>query len=125
MDFLLHVVPEFAALGGIGTEFALRFRPLDFIAAGIPDRDIGALDERDIAFLEKAEAPCHGQQGSNVRGDEILVDTMANHDRAAFTRKHEGARVVSAHHDERECALEFGDGRPYCSGKLAGFLQML
>ena len=117
-------MPELTAFGGIGTQFALFFRTLHFVAVGIPDRDPGALDERHVTLFEETEAPRHGQQGRHIGSDEVLIDSVADDDRAALASQYELPGVAATHDDERVCAFEFFDGSLDGLGQVVGCLEV-
>ena len=52
---------KLAALGSVGIEGRLAHGPLNDVAALIPDRDLFALDEGDVAFFKEQETPGYRQ----------------------------------------------------------------
>jgi hypothetical protein len=86
-DFLEHemAVTAFARcaahLAGVGQG------PFHRVAVPVINGEAFALHFGDIAFFQKDEGLRDRHQGENIRGDEMLLDADAQHQRAAGPRR--------------------------------------
>ena len=125
VDFLEHEVTVLALLGGIGREFAVAHRAVDRVAAAVEHADRLAFHLGDITFLEEHEAAGDGQQGRDVRGDEVLADAEADDHRAALAREDQSFRVGFAGHHQGVGTLELRHRRTDRLEKIADSLEMM
>ncbi len=66
-----------------------------------------------VAFFEKDEAVGDRAQREHVRGEEVLADADADHQRTADTRTDQSIRLVARHHADRIGAFELLDRQPH------------
>jgi hypothetical protein len=125
VDFLQHEVAVFALLGRIRRQLALGDRPLDRLAAGIPDLHTAQANVGDVPLFEEDETPGHWQQRRHVGRDEMLADAHPDHDRATAAGKNQPLGIIHAHDDQRVGALQFIHGSAHGSQQADPGLQML
>ncbi len=95
------------------------------VALAVDDAHAPATHLAHVAFLEEDEVARHGQQRSDVRGDEVLLLAEADHHRAAFTRDDDAVRVGLRDDGERIRALELRHGRPHGLEQVAGHPEVV
>ena len=72
----------------------------------VDDRDAVGRDRDDLAVVRELHAARLGEEGREVRGEEVLAVAEADDHRRLVADADEVVRVIVVDHDEREVALE-------------------
>jgi len=86
-------------------------RPLRRLAVPVDEPHPAQLQVRDIAFFQVDEAIGHAGQSQCIRGQEVLIDAHADHQRAARASPDHAVRLLAAEHGDRIRALQLPHGR--------------
>ena len=93
-DFLLHVVPILAALDGVGGEGGFPHRSRHWLAVPVENPHLITADLGQVPFLQEEEALGDGQEGEDVRGNEVFTEAQAYDQGAALAGGHQVVRVL-------------------------------
>ena len=114
MDFLFHVVPVAALVRAVAVLPHAHGGAHHRSALGAPDVDALRRKIDQIALLQIDEAVGDRAQRQRIRGDEVLADAYADHQRAAGPGGDDAVRVVLADDAQRVGAVQalhgLGDG---------------
>ncbi|CAB5028393.1 unannotated protein [freshwater metagenome] len=108
VDFLQHVVGELALFGSGCAQGAVAGFAMGLVALDVENANAVVADLGYIAFLQEHEAARDGEQGRDVGGDEILVFTDADDDRAAHAGEDDAIRIGLIDHGECIRAFKLG-----------------
>ena len=123
MDFLLHVVAVGALVRGVAVVLNAHRRAHHGAVAGVPEGHVRGGEVHQVSLLQEDEAVCHRAQRQRIRGDEVLADANAHHQRAAGAGGNDAARRVAGDHPQSVCALEPFDGLGHGFEEVFLFLQ--
>jgi hypothetical protein len=93
-DLLLHVVPVLTTLDGIGGEGGFPDRPGHRLAVPVEHPHLIPADLGQVPFLQEDEALGDGQEGEDVRGNEVFAEAQADDQGAALAGGDQVVRVL-------------------------------
>ena len=76
-DFLLHVVSILAAIDRVGGECGFPNRSRHWLAVPVENPYSIAANLGQVPLLQEEEALGDGQQGEDVRGNEVFTEAQA------------------------------------------------
>ena len=110
VNLLEHEMPVLASFHRVGRQLAFHHGPRYHLSRRVSDGDRFAPDLRNVAFLEKHEAPRDRQQGGDVGGHEVLIDPQAHHHRTTLARQDDGVGIALRDHGQRVGPVQFRHG---------------
>ena len=111
-DLFLHVMAVFASLDGIGVERGFPHRAAHRLTLPVKDVDLLPADGRDVALFKEDKALGDGQEGEDVRGNEVLAKPQADDQGTALAGGHQQVGVPAVDHAKGIGALQGFDRCP-------------
>ena len=125
-DFLQHEMAIAALACGSAHLAGIGQRPFDRPSLPVVNGEAFPLDLSDIAFFQKHEALRHRRQREHIRGNKMLLDTDAQHQRTAGTSRDHPIRILAADHAQAVGTGQLGDALTHgCQQVAAVFPQVL
>ena len=126
VNFLGHEVAETAAIGAVGRDRGNAGRALGRPALTVDDIDAVAPDFGNVAVFEVDHLLGQRYQRGGIRGQEMLADADADHQRATLAHAPDAIRMLGVQYRQRKAALQLlrrrADGLACRSG---GFQVMM
>ena len=100
VDLLEHEMPKAPLLGHRPVPLDLDRGPLDPLAGEVEDRAAVRLQDRHLAVIEEDRLARVGEEGRNVRGEEVLPLPQADDEGGGGLRRDDDARGLGPEHGQ-------------------------